>query len=144
MAGGKEDSTSKEKTQKGGEVMSIGEEGKGSWFFGLIILLIGIIFMVENFTDLEIWGRIWNLWPLILIIWGIKEMWQNRSIFFGIILIAIGSIFLGQYFFDFMISENIWKFWPILIIALGIDQIFKSLRTGKIKAKRKAKEEEEI
>jgi len=124
--------------------MSIGEEGKGSWFFGLIILLIGIIFMVENFTDLEIWGRIWNLWPLILIIWGIKEMWQNRSIFFGIILIAIGSIFLGQYFFDFMISENIWKFWPILIIALGIDQIFKSLRTGKIKAKRKAKEEEEI
>jgi len=124
MAGGKEDSTSKEKTQKGGEVMSIGEEGKGSWFFGLIILLIGIIFMVENFTDLEIWGRIWNLWPLILIIWGIKEMWQNRSIF--------------------LISENIWKFWPILIIALGIDQIFKSLGTGKIKAKKKVKEEEEI
>ncbi|HBY57754.1 MAG TPA: hypothetical protein DEG96_07855 [Candidatus Atribacteria bacterium] len=83
--------------------MSAREEGKGSWIFGLIILVIGIIFIVENFTDLEIWGRVWNLWPLILVIWGIKEIWQNKSIFFGIILIAIGGIFLGKYFFDFVI-----------------------------------------
>lgn len=103
MAGGKEDSTFKEKSPKGGGAMSAREEGKGSWIFGLIILVIGIIFIVENFTDLEIWGRVWNLWPLILVIWGIKEIWQNKSIFFGIILIAIGGIFLGKYFFDFVI-----------------------------------------
>jgi len=122
--------------------MSAGEEGKGNWVFGLIILVIGIIFIVENFTDLEIWGRVWNLWPVILLIWGIKEIWQNKSIFFGVILIAIGTIFLAKYFFDFVISENIWKFWPILIIALGIDQIFKSFGGIRTKAKRKIKEEE--
>ncbi len=122
--------------------MSASEEGKGSWIFGLIILVIGIIFMVENFTDLEIWRRVWNLWPLILVIWGIKEIWQNKSIFFGIILIAIGSIFFGQYFLNLVISENIWRFWPILIISLGIDQIFKSFGTGKVGAKEKTKEEE--
>ena len=122
--------------------MSASEEGKGNWVFGLIILAVGIIFIVENFTDLEIWGRVWNLWPVILLIWGIKEIWQNKSIFFGVILIAIGTIFLAKYFFNFVISENIWKFWPILIIALGIDQIFKSFGGVRFKAKRKVKEEE--
>lgn len=124
--------------------MGASEEGKGNWVFGLIILAIGIIFIVENFTDIEIWGNIWNLWPVILFIWGIKEIWQNKSIFFGIILIAIGAIFFARYFFDFVISENMWKFWPILIIALGIDQIFKSFGVSRIKVQRKAKEEEEI
>ena len=122
--------------------MSASEEGRGNWVFGLIILAFGIIFIVENFTDLEIWGRVWNLWPVILLIWGIKEIWQNKSIFFGVILIAIGTIFLAKYFFNFVISEDIWKFWPILIIALGIDQIFKSFGGVRFKAKRKVKDEE--
>jgi len=122
--------------------MSISKEGKGNWFFGLIVFAVGIVFIIENFTDLEIWERVWNLWPIILIIWGIKEIWQNRSIFFGVILIAIGAIFFAKYFYDFVISENIWKFWPILIIALGIDQIFKSFGGIRTKVKRKIKEEE--
>lgn len=123
-------------------MMGTSEESKGNWFFGLIILAIGIIFIVENFTDIEVWGRLWNLWPVILFIWGIKEIWQNKSIFFGIILIAIGAIFFAKYFFDFVISENVWKFWPILIVALGIDQIFKSFGGVRAKDKRKVKEEE--
>ncbi|KUK55703.1 MAG: hypothetical protein XD79_0489 [Atribacteria bacterium 34_128] len=122
--------------------MSASEEGKGNWIFGLILLVIGIIFIVENFTDIEIWGKVWKLWPTILFIWGIKEIWQNKSIFFGIILISIGAIFFTQYFFDFVVSENIWKFWPILIIALGVDQVVKSFGGAKSKAKRKIKEEE--
>jgi len=122
--------------------MGTSEESKGNWFFGLIILVVGIIFILENFTDLEVWGKLWKLWPVILFIWGIREIWQNKSIFFGVILIAIGAIFFTKYFFNFVISENIWKFWPILIIALGIDQVFKSFGGIRAKAKRKIKEEE--
>lgn len=122
--------------------MGTSEESKGNWVFGLIILIVGIIFILENFTDLEVWGKLWKLWPVILFIWGIREIWQNKSIFFGVILIAIGAIFFAKYFFDFVISENVWKFWPILIIALGIDQVFKSFGGIRAKAKRKIKEEE--
>ena len=122
----------------------MGANAKGNWVFGLIVLIIGIIFTVESFSGIEVWSKVWNLWPLILIIWGIKEIWQNKSIFFGIILIALGSIFFARYFFDFVISENIWQFWPVLIIALGIDQIFKSFGKSGRKIKKKAKEDEEI
>ncbi|MEA1940552.1 MAG: DUF5668 domain-containing protein [Candidatus Caldatribacteriota bacterium] len=128
--------------------MSTREEGRGNWLFGLILLLIGVIFIVENFTDMEVWDKLWKFWPVILLIWGIKEIFQNKSVFFGIILIAIGTVFLAQYFFAFVLSESIWKFWPVLIIALGIDQIFKSFgidRVGHRKNKgNKGKVQEEI
>ena len=125
--------------------MSTREEGRGNWLFGLILLLIGGIFLIENYTDIEIWDELWKFWPVILLIWGIKAIWQDRSIFFGIIIIVIGALFLAQYFYDFVLSENIWNFWPILIIAIGIDQIFRSIGVRRVRQKRKAgKEEEEI
>ncbi len=125
--------------------MSAREEGRGNWVFGLVLLLIGVIFIVENFTGMEIWNKFWKFWPIILLIWGIKEIFQNKSIFFGVVLIAISIVFLGQYFFNFMLSGNIWNYWPVLLIALGIDQVFKSLGGGRIRHKRKKeKEQEEI
>lgn len=122
--------------------MSTREEGRGNWIFGLVLLLIGVIFIVENFTDMEIWDKFWEFWPIILLIWGIKEIFQNKSIFFGIVLIAISIVFLGQYFFDFMLSGNIWNYWPVLLIALGIDQVFKSFGGGRIRHKRKKEKEQ--
>jgi len=119
-------------------------EHKGNWFFGLILLVVGVGFIIENFTNLEIWGKLWTLWPVILVVWGIKEIWQTKSTVFGIILVAIGSIFLAHYFFNLVISRNIWKFWPILMIVLGIDQIYKAWRESKRRTKGKVKEEEEI
>jgi len=125
--------------------MSAREEGRGNWVFGLVLLLIGVIFIVENFTGMEIWNKFWKFWPIILLIWGIKEIFQNKSIFFGVVLIAISIVFLGQYFFNFMLSGNIWNYWPVLLIALGIDQVFKSLGGGRIRYKqKKEKEQEEI
>ncbi len=123
--------------------MSNGEGRKGGWLFGLILFILGLVFLVENFTTIEIWDKVWRLWPIILIIWGIKEIWQ-RSVFFGLILIALGGIFLGRYFFNFLVAEDIWKFWPVIIIALGVDQIFKAFGRKKMGVPRKVKEEEEL
>ena len=90
--------------------MSSRDESRGNWVFGLVLLLAGIIFIVENFTGIEVWNKFWKFWPVILLIWGVKEIFQNKSIFFGVILIAISAVFLGQYFFDFNLSGNIWNY----------------------------------
>lgn len=37
--------------------------------WGLILILIGIIFLLHN-IDVEIWSYIARLWPLVLIVWG--------------------------------------------------------------------------
>ena len=94
---------------------------------------------------MELWNEFWKFWPIILLIWGFKEIFQNKSIFFGIILIAVGAILLGQYFFDLKLPGNIWSYWPVLLIALGIDQIYKSFRGERVHYKiRKEKQKEEI
>ena len=129
----------------GGCPMSSRDESRGNWVFGLVLLLVGVIFIVENFTGIEVWNKFWKFWPVILLIWGVKEIFQNKSIFFGVILIAISAIFLGQYFFDFNLSGNIWNYWPILLIALGIDQVFRSFRGDRVHYRRKKeKENQEI
>jgi len=44
---------------------------KGS-FMGMLILVLGVIFLLENFGAIA-WG-ISKLWPIILILWGISML----------------------------------------------------------------------
>src|SRR6056297_2419868 len=119
--------------------MNVVSRKSGQWFFGLIILIIGIIFLLENIFGIEIWESIWLFWPIIFILWGLVELFQKKSIFFGIILLAIGLIFLAKNFELYQISESIWKFWPVIIIAIGVDQLFISHNTIPANTNRSAK-----
>jgi membrane-bound ClpP family serine protease len=117
--------------------MGATNKNTGQWLFGLIILIIGIIFLLENIFGFKVWESVWLFWPVIFILWGIVEIFQKKSIFFGIILLAIGVIFIAKNFDLYLISESIWKFWPVIIIAVGIDQIFKRTEVSHFKVNRK-------
>ncbi len=123
--------------------MNVVSRKSGQWFFGLIILIIGIIFLLENIFGIEIWESTWLFRPIIFILWGLVELLQKKSIFFGIILLVIGVIFLAKNFELYQISESVWKFWPVIIIAIGVDQLFRGQnaipanRSAKIKKGRK-------
>jgi hypothetical protein len=47
-------------------------ENKKSVFTGLILILIGALFFLNNLGYIS--GDIWKFWPLILVIWGIKKL----------------------------------------------------------------------
>ncbi len=117
--------------------MNIVSRSSGQWVFGLIILIIGTIFLLENVFGLEIWESVWLFWPVLILLWGLMELFQKRSIFFGIILLAIGGLFLARNFELYQWSEAIWKFWPVIIIAIGIDQLFRQPDSVLIKRKPK-------
>ena len=45
--------------------------------FGIILVVIGAIFLVHNFYPyLKIWSNLVKLWPIILIIYGIKKIFS--------------------------------------------------------------------
>jgi len=46
---------------------------KDSLFWGLILILVGIVFLLEQF-DIEAWDYVWKFWPLILIVWGATKL----------------------------------------------------------------------
>jgi lia operon protein LiaF len=47
-----------------------------SLFWGFIVLLIGILFLINNlgWGDIDIWDLIAKFWPVILIYIGIKNI----------------------------------------------------------------------
>lgn len=46
--------------------------------WGLILVALGVIFLLQNFFDVEIFKHIWQFWPAALIIWGVAII-ANRD-----------------------------------------------------------------
>jgi hypothetical protein len=65
-------------------------------FWGLVLLVIGLLFLAINFgwVEPEIWNHIWRLWPLLLIAIGLRSILRNDAayIFALIVLLAVGTL----------------------------------------------------
>ena len=47
-------------------------ENRRPVFAGLILIVIGLLFFLNNLGYIS--GDVWRFWPLILVIWGIKKL----------------------------------------------------------------------
>jgi lysylphosphatidylglycerol synthetase-like protein (DUF2156 family) len=94
----------------------------GSSFGAIIIILIGIILLLNNFAILpwSIWNKLWHFWPVILIIAGLEMLDGDSSfaknlisligiiILIFVILLAIASVDKG---FELWIRKQ-FPYWP--------------------------------
>jgi hypothetical protein len=47
-------------------------------FFGIILIIVGLVFLLENMGIIE--EPAWNIiWPSLLIIWGISMIFKRTS-----------------------------------------------------------------
>ncbi|NOR11646.1 MAG: hypothetical protein GQ545_00135 [Candidatus Aminicenantes bacterium] len=44
----------------------------GSVFWGIVLMIFGVVFLMANFSFIITYSRIWNIWPLAVIIFGVK------------------------------------------------------------------------
>jgi hypothetical protein len=96
-----------------------------SIFFPVILIILGIIFLLNNIgvlTD-NVWDNILQLWPVLFIALGIDGVLQRQSIVGPVFLIGLGLVFLlANYGY---LALNVWelflRLWPILLIAIGLD-----------------------
>jgi len=49
---------------------------KDPLIWGLVLIVIGAIFFLENF-GLDVWDTIWKLWPVLLIVWGGLKLYKG-------------------------------------------------------------------
>lgn len=95
-------------------------------FTGLLVILMGILFLLGNLGKLDFGEVFSTYWPLILVFIGLWHLVAHefRSWGFGLFLIAVGGFFLlGN--LD-VIRGRVWLyFWPLLIIAAGLWIIFR-------------------
>ena len=87
---------------------------------GLLVITLGIVFLLDN-LDLVESGRILRFWPVILIVAGVKYLWEARDrgkAFVGAVLAGAGGLLLlleSLYIIDF----DVWDLWPLILVAIG-------------------------
>lgn len=67
----------------------------GRFLWGLAIVFVGLVFLLVNFGVLSpaIWGEIWRLWPLIIIIAGISVI-SNSLTRVGQVILSVLSVLI--------------------------------------------------
>ncbi|HZX09475.1 MAG TPA: DUF5668 domain-containing protein [Acidobacteriota bacterium] len=99
---------------------------QGRMLSGILIIIIGVVFLLGSLGKLNLGHFFSTYWPLILIFVGIWHLInQNfRQNGFSLLLILIGTFFLLVNWN--VLGANFWKiFWPVLIIGIGLWIVLK-------------------
>jgi predicted membrane protein len=93
----------------------------GRIFWGLVLILLGVLFLLDQMGRADFGDIVSRWWPLILVAIG---LWQLISSNFqelagGLFMIALGAIFLLAKLE--VLGKSLWHYvWPALIIGLGL------------------------
>ena len=102
---------------------------------GVILVIIGTAILLDHMGIVRV-DRIWQFWPLILIVVGLVKFFKEKSAVFGIGIIAIGAILqlnlLG-------VTHFVWAdLWPLAIITVGLLMITSRIKMPQLPAQVKA------
>ena len=87
-------------------------------FAGILVVLLGVGFLLQNVTDFEIdWGVVW---PVALIVLGVVSLPSARWV--GVVLVVVGAVFLVDNL-D-IIDVDIGDFWPVVLVVVGLCILF--------------------
>ncbi|MEQ9466944.1 MAG: DUF5668 domain-containing protein [Ekhidna sp.] len=93
---------------------------------GIILVIIGSIFLLDNLGfNIEIPYYLFS-WPAILVVLGIVNLLSGNSRA-AMILIGLGAVFYLHHF-DVI---NIRTFWPVILIVIGLSVILRKKPTVK-------------
>ncbi len=116
------------------EPVPVGTRG-GGVFLGVLLVVLGAVFLVSQFLP---WFDVpvWELWPLIIVVAGVVQVFTPGSSGWGIdrVLDGIGTVIFGLILLGNTtgyISWSVWwvlvTLWPALVIALGLTILAKGL-----------------
>jgi hypothetical protein len=102
--------------------------------FGLVLLVVGIVFQLRNFGWMPLnLVHLEQYWPLILIVVGVHAIWRSRRK--GGLTGGLVALFLGVWFQLEklgLIDYPLWRLWPLAIVAIGLSMVLKA-RRGRIR-----------
>ena len=110
----------------------------GGVFLGVMLVVLGAAILVSQFVP-GIAAPWWALWPLIIIVAGVVQVftpgssgWGVDRVFEGLGTVIFGLILLGNTIG--YIAWSVWwvviTLWPALVIALGLTILAKGLGLG--------------
>ncbi len=96
---------------------------RSNWF-GIILVIIGILFLMDNFSFPFLYGfgihSIIFSWHTFFLIIGIVIIINHKNSFWGYVFIAIGLFGLSRHWVPFFYQFEFGDLWPIIFLAFGI------------------------
>src|SRR5512140_2566086 len=102
---------------------------RGSLVAGILLLVAGLVFLLDNFGVIYIGEPVSHFWPLIIVALGLVRIFQAENsserrkgfgwMFFGLWLLVSVLHMFGLTFHNS---------WPLILIGFGIDAIWKSVK----------------
>lgn len=72
-------------------------------FWGFLLLTIGLLFFADKYAIISVeWNFVWDLWPLVLVFWGISVLTKGTA--FKPIVSALFGIFFGTMLYGSLFS----------------------------------------
>lgn len=101
--------------------MTAQRNASGRIFWGLVLIIIGLLFLFDRMGQIDFSDLFFRYWPLILILAGLWHLVANnfRNAAGGVVLIIVGGIFMLDKLE--ILERSAWHYlWPLLLIVLGI------------------------
>jgi predicted membrane protein len=93
---------------------------------GLFIIVIGILFTLDNLDVLEA-KEYFRLWPAAIIAVGLTKLIQSESTpgrAAGIVFSLVGILWLLSNLR--LIRFSIWDYWPLILVAIGASMVWQA------------------
>jgi predicted membrane protein len=90
---------------------------------GLLLILLGVLFLADQFSFLNFGRIVATWWPVVLILIGLSHLAQpGRPHGSGIVLVLLGGAFLLA---TLGITSWAWigRLWPVALILVGISMV---------------------
>ncbi|MCJ7589112.1 MAG: cell wall-active antibiotics response protein [Candidatus Aminicenantes bacterium] len=111
--------------------MTSHRHGSGRIFWGLVLIIIGSLFLLDRMGELDFGHIIGHFWPVVFILIGFSILINSgfRDVGSGMFFILFGAIFL---LFELgVLDHHFWHYvWPLAIIVLGLWIILKPVLRG--------------
>jgi predicted membrane protein len=108
-------------------IMSTSRNAHGRIFWGLVLIGLGVLFLLDQMGDLDFGWVVSRYWPVIFIVIGLSIIIGNgfRNSGSGVFFVLFGTFFLLMRLH--ILSYHLWHYWPVIIIAVGVWILVKPL-----------------
>lgn len=94
-------------------------------FSGVLLILLGLVFLADSLGFMSSGQVISRWWPMLLVIAGLLQIIEKRSVFGGLVLLVVGGVFqLAK--LRVLELGDLARFWPVLLVALGLQIVLSS------------------
>ncbi len=108
------------------EQKSVKKHGRAAWFGGVVLIIVGLAFIVENmnlpFIKSGNWWAVFILIPIVAILDDIYRIYTTtpEGKTGAIASKLVGLLVLGAVMVIFLFGIQMGVYWPVLLIAVGL------------------------